>query len=110
MIGADILISAEHYLHDQLHKHIKTDLLENVLELEKQPSTFNIGNSTEKAKLNNNATHECTTTYQEWDILQKTGEENSEQNNIANMSPVNQHSDIKKMDKTVSSEPDIEDL
>ena len=35
-------ISAEQYLHDQLHKHSKTDPLENILtQLEKQPATNN---------------------------------------------------------------------
>ena len=58
-----MLILTEQYLCDQLHKHIKADLLENILEqLEKQPATSNIGNNTEKAEHNNNTTHEHTTT------------------------------------------------
>ena len=74
-----VQISAEQYLHDQLYKHIKTDLLENVLEqLNKQPPTSNMGSNTEKAQHNNNATHGHRTPYQTQDNLQNTEEENSE--------------------------------
>ena len=39
-------ISAEQYLCEQLHKHTKTDPLENILtQLEKQPAASNINNN-----------------------------------------------------------------
>ena len=40
-------IPAEHYLHEQLQEHTKTDLLEKILtQLEKQANAINIANNT----------------------------------------------------------------
>ena len=74
------LILAEYYFHDQLHKHIKTDPLENILaQLDKQPSTYNIINSIDNGQNSSNTTHGPTTVYGEQDNYQERGKENSEQ-------------------------------
>ena len=99
-------ILTEQYLHYQLHKHIKTDLLENIHEhLNRQPHTSNIGSNTEKIQCNDNTTHGHRTPYQTKENLQNTEKENSkhsehsdnsEKNNKRSKSPGKGHSDISK--------------
>ena len=90
-------IIAEHYLHDQLHKHIKIDPLENILgQLKKQPSAYSIINNTDNEQNSSNTTHGHTTVYEEQDNHQERGEENGEQKIIVNKSPANRHSGNKE--------------
>ena len=89
-------ISAEHYLWDQLCKHTKSDLLDNILaQLEKQPFACNIISNTDNGQNRSNTKHNHTIGHEIQDNHQKMGEENSKQKTNKNESPVNGHSSKK---------------